>query len=108
MQIEKAAEHRSDVYWQKLRRSIEESAEIMKGQSRQLQQLGATLHDVVEATGDVARLEDSLNKNLQALAGSKNFEDTVMSLSAAIHLLNTRLTVSQPKTVKKSQSGKAA
>jgi hypothetical protein len=36
-------------------------------------------------------LEKALNQNLAALAGSKNFEDTVMSLSAAIHLLNTRL-----------------
>jgi hypothetical protein len=46
---------------------------------------------VVEATGEVRKLESSLNSNLQSLAGSKNFEDTVMSLSAAIHLLNTRL-----------------
>jgi len=32
-----------------------------------------------------------LPTNLSALAGSKNFEDTVMSLAAAIHLLNSRL-----------------
>jgi hypothetical protein len=36
-------------------------------------------------------LEQKLNDNLQALAGSKNFEDTVMSLAATIHLLNSRL-----------------
>ena len=45
----------------------------------------------VEASDQVARLEETLNRNLQALAGSKNFEETVMSLAAAIHLLNTRL-----------------
>ncbi|MFM2094140.1 MAG: hypothetical protein RIS70_1264, partial [Planctomycetota bacterium] len=33
----------------------------------------------------------ALNANLAALSGSKNFEETVMSLSAAIHLLNARL-----------------
>jgi len=37
------------------------------------------------------QLERALNDNLSALAGAKNFEDTVMSLSAAIHLLTTRL-----------------
>jgi hypothetical protein len=46
---------------------------------------------VVEATGEVIQLETALNENLHSLAGAKNFEDTVMSLAAAIHLLNTRL-----------------
>ena len=45
----------------------------------------------IRVAGDVVQLERALNDNLSALAGSKNFEDTVMSLSAAIHLLNTRL-----------------
>ncbi len=52
---------------------------------------GEIMLSVVQATGDVIKLEKSLNENLRALAGSKNFEDTVMSLSAAIHLLNSRL-----------------
>ena len=45
----------------------------------------------VEATGEVIRLEDALNRNLTALAGAKHFEQTVISLAAAIHLLNARL-----------------
>ena len=45
----------------------------------------------IRAAGDVIQLERALNGNLAALAGAKNFEDTVMSLSAAIHLLTTRL-----------------
>lgn len=49
------------------------------------------LAKVIEATGDVAQLEETLNRNLGALAGAKNFEQTVMSLAAAIHLLNGRL-----------------
>ena len=48
------------------------------------------LYRTVEATGQIARLEETLNRNLSALAGSKNFEQTVMSLAAAIHLLNAR------------------
>ena len=46
---------------------------------------------VVEATGQIGELEKTLNRNLQALAGSKNFEETVISLAAAIQLLTTRL-----------------
>ena len=37
------------------------------------------------------KLEEALNRNLAALSGAKNFEQTVMSLAAAIHLLNARL-----------------
>ena len=33
------------------------------------------------ASGQIARLEETLNRNLAALAGSKNFEQTVMSLA---------------------------
>jgi hypothetical protein len=39
----------------------------------------------------VRKLEVELNRNLAALAGARNFEETVMSLAAAIHLLNSRL-----------------
>ena len=47
--------------------------------------------EAVEAAGEVTRLEDVLNRNLATLAGAKHFEQTVMSLAAAIHLLNARL-----------------
>ena len=46
---------------------------------------------VIEATGEVTRLQDVLNRNLTALAGAKHFEQTVNSLGAAIHLLHVRL-----------------
>ena len=44
-----------------------------------------------DGSGIISALEQKLNDNLQALAGAKNFEDTVMSLAATIHLLNSRL-----------------
>ena len=49
---------------------------------------------MLEATGDVRNLESALNQNLTALAGAKNFQDTVVSLSAAIQLLTSRLGIS--------------
>jgi biopolymer transport protein ExbB/TolQ len=49
------------------------------------------IEQAVAAVGEVARLENALNGNLNALAGAKHFEQTVMSLAAAINLLNARL-----------------
>jgi hypothetical protein len=46
---------------------------------------------VVEATGEVTSLEETLNRNLKTLAGSHHFEETVSNLAATIHLLNSRM-----------------
>ena len=76
-------------------------------------QQAETIQQIVQATHDVEKLEDALNRNLAALAGAKNFEQTVLGLAAAIHLLNARLAESAtpPATVQlesKRRSAKAA
>ena len=77
--------------WREIQESLHESgvaaAMLQQGMARQAE----TLNRAVEAAGTIASLESQLNRNLAALAGSKNFEQTVMSLAAAIHLLNARL-----------------
>jgi len=60
-------------------------------QHEQLTEQGTILLKVVEATGEVANLEHSLNRNLETLAGKQHFEETVQSLAATIHLLNSRM-----------------
>ncbi len=75
--------------------AVEENAQLMRSQQRELVAQGQIMLKVIAATGEVASLQDTLNENLKSLAGAKNFEDTVMSLSAAIHLLNTRLPETQ-------------
>jgi len=50
----------------------------------------------VQASGEVVRLEDALNRNLAALAGSRHFEQTVLNLAAAVQLLNARLSELPP------------
>ncbi|MEW4452739.1 MotA/TolQ/ExbB proton channel family protein [Bremerella sp. JC817] len=60
-------------------------------QHEQMTEQGTILLKVVEATGEVASLEDSLNRNLASLAGKQHFEETVQSLAATIHLLNSRM-----------------
>jgi biopolymer transport protein ExbB/TolQ len=77
--------------WEQLQTALADNARVMQEQQRELIRQGEVMGEVVQATGDVIKLEKSLNENLQALAGAKNFEDTVMSLSAAIHLMSTRL-----------------
>ena len=78
--------------WEQWQVALSENARLMYDQQKELARQSEALERVVQATGDVVSLERALNENLEMLAGSKNFEDTVMSLSAAIHLLNTRLT----------------
>ncbi len=77
--------------WEQWQVALSENARLLRDQQKEMVKQGEVLSRVLEATGDVMKLEETLNANLRALAGSKNFEDTVMSLSAAIHLLNTRL-----------------
>ena len=58
---------------------------------QELVKQGEVLLKVVDSTGQVQRLEDSLNRNLSSLARGHNFEETLMSLSAAIQLLSARV-----------------
>jgi biopolymer transport protein ExbB/TolQ len=88
---EQAAAQENRRHWDRVQQGLTQNAEalagLQNGLARQVEMIGRA----VEATGQIARLEDTLNRNLAALAGSKNFEQTVMSLAAAIHLLNARL-----------------
>jgi biopolymer transport protein ExbB/TolQ len=63
------------------------SAEATAEQNRQAE----ILLRVVEATGNIAKLEEQLNRNLGALAGAQHFEETLLNLSGTINLLNARL-----------------
>jgi hypothetical protein len=63
----------------------------MKAAVGELAGRAAVLQRAIEAAGDVARLEDTLNHNLAALAGAKHFEQTVLSLAAAVNMLSARL-----------------
>ncbi len=91
LQLEQAAENRTTHQWQQWQESVARADRQTQSQQAELARQTEILLQVLKATGQIASLEHTLNQNLRALAGSKNFEDTVMSLSAAIHLLNSRL-----------------
>ncbi|MFH1264424.1 MAG: hypothetical protein ABIK89_01765, partial [Planctomycetota bacterium] len=77
--------------WQQLQRSLGQNTDMIGTLEKAVLQKAEMLGRAVAATDQVARLETTLNRNLEALAGARNFEQTVMSLAAAIHLLNARL-----------------
>ena len=72
--------------------AAERQERLVERTEQVLQEMQVALVDkVVNATGEVRRLEDALNKNLTALAGAQHFEETLMSLSATVQLLSARL-----------------
>ena len=63
----------------------------MSSATGELARQAEVMQKAIEATGEVARLEDALNRNLAALAGAKHFQQTVLSLAAAVNMLSARL-----------------
>ena len=88
---ERQTAQRTEDVADRLAASMVNYAKATQEQQAELARQGVIMQQAIEAAGRVSTLQDALNKNLNALAGAKNFEDTVMSLAAAIHLLNARL-----------------
>jgi biopolymer transport protein ExbB/TolQ len=84
-----AAENRR--HWEGMQQALVANAEAATRGQQELAKQGELLAQIVGATDQVAGLEQELNRNLTALAGAKHFEETVISLSAAIGLLSARL-----------------
>lgn len=97
MQAELQASDRAAAYWSKVQESIVDHSRALRQQQAEMSKQTALLGKIIDASDSVTTLENALNQNLKALAGSKNFEDTVMSLSAAVHLLSSRLGRPLPK-----------
>lgn len=90
-QVEAAAGDKYAARWEQWQTTLSENARLLHAQQQELVHQGALMAEAIKAAGDVVQLESALNKNLSALAGSQHFEETVMSLSAAIHLLSARV-----------------
>jgi len=60
------------------------------GQTEELHRLGRTLLQLTESEERLARLQDQLNQNLQALQIVDSLEQTVSSLNAAVAALSAR------------------
>ena len=89
--VEQAVGEQNRRHWSQVQQtqtqSVQAAAALQAAVTRQAEVLGRA----IEASGEVSRLEDALNRNLTTLAGAKHFEQTVLGLAATIHLLNARL-----------------
>lgn len=88
----------SETLLKKLQVALVEAAGATVRQQEQLVRQGDVLLRVVDATGQIKKLEDSLNQNLATLDKTQNFQESALSLSAAIQLLCARLGQAKPGT----------
>lgn len=88
---ERTAAESNRRHWQQMQRALIENTEAVAGLQQIVFEKATVLARAVDATDQVTKLQAALNQNLRSLAGAKNFEQTVISLAAAIHLLNARL-----------------
>lgn len=78
--------------WAKMAETSSRQVETaMSNAVGELTRQAEVLERAVVAAGEVTRLEDALNRNLAGLAGAKHFEQTVLSLAAAVNMLSARL-----------------
>jgi biopolymer transport protein ExbB/TolQ len=82
---------RSEELLREMQEALVEAAGATIEHQEQLVKQGEVLLQVVDATGQVKKLEETLNSNLSSLGRAHNFEETLLSLSAAIQLLSARV-----------------
>ena len=88
---EVAAGGRAEKHWEAVHRVLTENGRVMQTQQAELVKQGDIMLQVVNATGQVAQLQEALNQNLNALSEVSKFDETINSLAAAINLLNARM-----------------
>ncbi|MCI0493072.1 MAG: MotA/TolQ/ExbB proton channel family protein, partial [Planctomycetes bacterium] len=89
--------------------SLVEAAGATVRQQEQLIKQSDVLLRVVDATGQIKDLEDSLNKNLAAIHHTTDFDELLHRLSAAVGLLGDRLGQAPPSSPSMTiESGKSS
>ena len=82
---------RTERQWDQFQSVLTDNAEVMQAQQVELVKQGDLMLRAINASGEVSKVQNALNENLKSLSLMGNFDETVMSLSAAINLLNARL-----------------
>ena len=89
------------------RLALEEHAKLATRHQAEIARQGETLVRTVEAVGEVTKLEQALNSNLETLASTSQFEETAMSLAAAVQLLSARVGTADKAQRVQLQPGKS-
>jgi hypothetical protein len=77
--------------WSGVQQALVQTAEATTRQHAEMTRQSELLLKVVEATGQIAGLEQTLNRNLTALSTARSFDETLVALAAAVQLLSARL-----------------
>jgi hypothetical protein len=98
--------------WDQWQSALADNVRVVRDQQAEVAKQTELIAKIAKATGEVTSLEQALNHNLHALAGAGHFEETVLSLSAAIQLLSAKLSQlpdrPQPVDLRSPLQGKAA
>ncbi len=78
---------------------LQKAANAGLTQQQEINKQAELMLSVAQATEQILKLENALNHNLSALNNSRDFDKTIHSLTAAISLLNSRMSPSTPPTV---------
>lgn len=89
--IEEESSRRARQRWEQWQTVLSDNARTLHAQQQEMTKQTQLLEQVLSRAGEVTTLEHTLSENLQALRQAGNFDEALMSLSAAIHLLNVRL-----------------
>jgi hypothetical protein len=82
---------KSEQLLREMQTALVDSASASLAQQEQLMRQGDALLKAIEATNQIKQLEETLNDNLQSLAVTQNFEQTIDELSAVLQLLGAHL-----------------
>ena len=82
---------RTERQWDQFQQVLTDNAKVMQAQQAEMVKQGDIMLQAINASGEVSKIQGALNENLKSLSLMGNFDETVMSLSAAINLLNARL-----------------
>jgi biopolymer transport protein ExbB/TolQ len=107
----KALAEENHAHWARVQQALHQNLQAVGAQQQEMTRLATALTDAAGATAQVIKLEDSLNRNLEALAGAHHFEETLDSLAGVIHLLNARVSaqgIASPKAADKQVTPRAA
>ena len=88
---EETAAEQNRKHWQQVQQALEACAASNASQQHELRRQGETLLGVVEGAAQVRRLEEALSSNVASLASSQHLQETLLNLTAAVNLLNSRL-----------------
>ena len=88
---EQAAAQQARQHWSEMHQAVQKSTDALTQQQAEMSRQAGLLQKTLESVDHVQELEGALNRNLDALANEHNFEETVLSLSAAIQLLTAQL-----------------